>query len=151
MTNEWRRGEYIISTDKQRLDLTTIHAFLSTSYWAEGIPLETVQRAIEHSMAFGLYRDEQQIGFARLVTDYTTFAYVADVFVLEPFRGQGLSKWLLSVMREHPELQGLRRWLLGTKDAHGLYKQFGFTPLWWPERFMEVLVPDIYTRKDITV
>jgi len=147
MINEWRRGEYVISTDKGRLDLDIIHGFLTTSYWAEGIPLETVKRAIEHSFTFGLYRADQQIGFARLVTDYTTFAYLADVFILEAFRKQGLSKWLLTVIMAHPDLQGLRRWLLGTKDAHELYRQFGFTELWWPERFMEVLVPDIYQKK----
>jgi GNAT superfamily N-acetyltransferase len=147
MTNEWQRGEYVISTDKEQLDLDVIHGFLTTSYWAEGIPLETVKRAIEHSFTFGLYQTDQQIGFARLVTDYTTFAYLADVFILEPFRKQGLSKWLLTVIMEHPDLQGLRRWLLGTKDAHELYRQFGFTELWWPERFMEVLVPDIYKKE----
>jgi GNAT superfamily N-acetyltransferase len=147
MINEWKRGEYIISTDKSRLDLNIIHSFLTASYWAEGIPLETVQRAIEHSFTLGVYRADQQVGFARLVTDYTTFAYLADVFILEPFRNQGLSKWLLTVMIEHPDLQGLRRWLLATKDAHELYRQFGFTELRWPERFMEVLVPDIYKKK----
>lgn len=147
MIDEWKRGEYIISTDKSRLDLNVIHGFLTVSYWAEGVPLETVQRSIEHSFTFGVYRADQQIGFARLVTDYTTFAYLADVFILAPFRKQGLSKWLLTVMMEHPDLQGLRRWLLGTKDAHELYRQFGFTELRWPDRFMEVLVPDIYKKK----
>jgi GNAT superfamily N-acetyltransferase len=146
MTHEWQRGAYTISTDNNRLDLLLIHNFLTQSYWAEGIPFETVKRSIEHSLSFGLYRDEQQVGFARLVTDYATFAYLADVFILEPFRGQGLSKWLLEVVMAHPELQGFRRWILGTKDAHGLYRQYGFTELKWPERFMEKLVPDIYTR-----
>jgi GNAT superfamily N-acetyltransferase len=146
MTHEWRRGAYTISTDNNRLDLLLIHNFLTQSYWAEGIPFETVKRSIDHSLSFGLYRDEQQVGFARLVTDYATFAYLADVFILEPFRGQGLSKWLLKVVMAHPELQGFRRWILGTKDAHGLYQQYGFTGLKWPERFMEKLVPDIYTR-----
>ncbi len=144
--HEWQRGAYTISTDNNRLDLFLIHNFLTQSYWAEGIPFETVKRSIEHSLSFGLYRDEQQVGFARLVTDYATFAYLADVFILEPFRGLGLSKWLLEVMMAHPELQGFRRWILGTKDAHGLYQQYGFTGLKWPERFMEKLVPDIYTR-----
>jgi GNAT superfamily N-acetyltransferase len=145
--HEWQRGGYTISTDNNRLDLLLIHNFLTQSYWAEGIPFETVKRSIEHSLSFGLYRDEQQVGFARLVTDYATFAYLADVFILEPFRGQGLSKWLLQVMMAHPKLQGFRRWILGTKDAHGLYQQYGFTRLKWPERFMEKLVPDIYTRE----
>ncbi len=148
MTCEWRRGDYLISTDKNRLDLAVIHDFLTKSYWAEGIPLETVKRAIEHSLSFGVYRDDQQVGFARLVTDYATFAYLADVFILEPFRGQGLSKWLLEVVMAHPDLQGFRRWILGTKDAHGLYQQFGFTELRWPERFMEKLVPDIYNTEN---
>jgi GNAT superfamily N-acetyltransferase len=147
MMQEWQRDPYLISTDNQRLDLATIHRFLTEdSYWAEGIPLETVERAIEHSLNFGLYKQDQQIGFARVVTDYATFAYLADVFVLEPFRGQGLSKWLLDVITTHPQLQGLRRWLLGTKDAHGLYHQFGFTDLVAPERHMERLVPDIYKK-----
>lgn len=148
MTYEWRRGAYTISTDNDRLDLPLIHGFLTKSYWAEGIPFETVKRSIEHSLSFGIYRDGQQMGFARLVTDYATFAYVADVFILEPFRGQGLSKWLLEIMMAHPDLQGFRRWILGTKDAHGLYRQYGFTELKWSERFMEKLVPDIYTRNE---
>ncbi len=148
MTYEWRRGAYMISTDNDRLDLSLIHSFLTKSYWAEGIPFETVKRSIERSLSFGIYRDGQQVGFARLVTDYATFAYVADVFILEPFRGQGLSKWLLEIMMTHPDLQGFRRWILGTKDAHGLYRQYGFTELKWPERFMEKLVPDVYTRNE---
>ena len=146
MTHEWQRDAYTISTDNNRLDLLLIHNFLTHSYWAEGIPFETVKRSIERALSFGLYRDELQVGFARLVTDYATFAYLADVFILKSFRGQGLSKWLLEVVMAHPELQGFRRWILGTKDAHGLYRQYGFTELKWPERFMEKLVPDIYTR-----
>jgi len=146
MTTEWRQGIYLISTDKMLLDLDVIHGFLVSSYWAKDIPLQTVKRSLEHSLPFGMYCEGQQIGFARLVTDYATFAYLADVFILEPFRGHGLSKWLLEVILAHEELQGLRRWLLGTKDAHGLYQQFGFTPLKWPERFMEKLELDIYTK-----
>ena len=146
MTHEWQRGAYTISTDNNRLDMSLIHNFLTQSYWAKGIPFETVKRSIEHSLSFGLYQNQQQVGFARLVTDYATFAYLADVFILEPFRNQGLSKWLLEVVMAHPELQGFRRWILGTKDAHGLYRQYGFTELKWPERFMERLVPDIYMR-----
>ena len=121
MVHEWRRGEYLISTDKNWLDLTLIHSFLTTSYWAAGIPLEVVRRSIEHSLSFGLYKEDQQIGYARVITDYATFAYLGDVFILEPFRGQGLSKWLMEVVVTHPELQGFRRWILLTKDAHGLY------------------------------
>jgi len=137
MVHEWRRGEYLISTDSSRLDLTVIHDFLTRSYWAAGIPLEVVKRSIDHSLSFGLYREDQHIGYARVITDYATFAYVGDVFILEPFRGQGLSKWLMEVVVQHPELQGFRRWVLLTRDAHGLYKQFGFTEVKAPERYME--------------
>ncbi len=146
MVHEWRRGEYLISTDQERLDLATIHGFLTTSYWAAGVPIEIVKRSIEHSLNFGLFQDDRQVGFARVITDYATFAYLADVFVLEPFRGQGLSKWLMQVIIAHPELQGLRRWMLFTRDAHGLYKQVGYTPLANSERAMERLFPDIYRK-----
>ena len=147
MTHEWRRGEYLISTDNSRLDLTLIHNFLRTSYWAAGIPLEVVRRSIEHSLSFGLYKEDQQIGYARVITDYATFAYLGDVFILEPFRGQGLSKWLMEVVVTHPELQGFRRWLLLTKDAHGLYKKVDFTGVATPERYMERFFPDVYEGK----
>ena len=147
MTHEWRRGEYLISTDKSRLDLTLIHNFLRTSYWAAGIPLEVVRRSIEHSLSFGLYKEDQQIGYARVITDYATFAYLGDVFILEPFRGQGLSKWLMEVIVTHPELQGFRRWILLTKDAHGLYKKVDFTEVKTPERYMERFFPDVYEGK----
>ena len=147
MTHEWRRGEYLISTDKSRLDLTFIHNFLTTSYWAAGIPLEVVRRSIEHSLSFGLYKEDQQIGYARVITDYATFAYLGDVFILEPFRGQGLSKWLMEVIVTHPELQDFRRWILLTKDAHGLYKKVDFTEVKTPERYMERFFPDVYERK----
>ena len=147
MVHEWRRAEYLISTDKSRLDLTLIHNFLRTSYWAAGIPLEVVRRSIEHSLSFGLYREDQQIGYARVITDYATFAYLGDVFILEPFRGQGLSKWLMEVVVTHPELQGFRRWILLTKDAHGLYKKVDFTGVATPERYMERFFPDVYEGK----
>jgi len=147
MVHEWRRGEYLISTDKRRLDLTLIHNFLTTSYWAAGIPLEVVRRSIEHSLSFGLYREDQQIGYARVITDYATFAYLGDVFILEPFRGQGLSKWLMEVVVTHPDLQGFRRWILLTKDAHGLYKKVDFTGVATPERYMERFFPDVYEGK----
>ncbi len=137
MTQEWRRGEYLISTDKRRLDLPVIHNFLTTSYWAAGIPIETVKKSIEHSLAFGVYREDQQVGFARVITDYATFAYIGDVFILEAFRGQGLSKWLMEVIAAHPGLQGLRRWVLLTRDAHELYRKTGFTEPKNPERYME--------------
>jgi GNAT superfamily N-acetyltransferase len=147
MNHEWRRGQYLISTDKSRLDLTLIHNFLTTSYWAAGIPLEVVRRSIEHSLSFGLYKEDQQIGYARVITDYATFAYLGDVFILEPFRGQGLSKWLMEVIVTHPELQGFRRWILLTKDAHGLYKKVGFTEVKTPERYMERFFLDVYEGK----
>ncbi len=144
MVHEWRRGEYLISTDRDHLDIATIHGFLTTSYWAAGVSIEIVKRSIEHSLNFGLFQDDRQVGFARVITDYATFVYLADVFVLEPFRGRGLSKWLMQVIIAHPELQGLRRWMLFTRDAHGLYKQVGYTPLANPERCMERYFPDIY-------
>ena len=144
MTHEWRRGEYLISTDKSRLDLTLIHNFLTKSYWAAGIPLEVVRRSIEHSLSFGLYIEDQQIGYARVITDYATFAYLGDVFILEPFRGQGLSKWLMEVVVTHPGLQGFRRWILLTQDAHGLYKKVGFIEVKTPERYMERFFPGVY-------
>jgi GNAT superfamily N-acetyltransferase len=147
MVHEWRRGEYLISTDKSRLDLTLIHNFLRTSYWAAGIPLEVVRRSIEHSLSFGLYKEDRQIGYARVITDYATFAYLGDVFILEPFRRQGLSKWLMEVVVTHPELQGFRRWILLTKDAHGLYKKVGFTEVKTPERYMERFFLDVYEGK----
>ncbi len=147
MTQEWRRGAYLISTDKSRLDIQVIHDFLTHAYWSEGVPIEIVRRAIEHSLTFGMYHNEQQVGLARVVTDTATFAYLADVFILAPFRGQGLGVWLMEVVMAHPDVQGLRRWLLATKDAHTLYQKVGFTPLQNPDRFMEKLVPDIYRQK----
>ena len=144
--NEWQRGEYTISTDRERLDLTVIHSFLVTSYWAKDIPIETLHRAIEHSLPFGLYKGTQQAGFARVVTDYATFAYLSDIFILELFRGKGLGQWLIEVVVAHAELQGLRRLLLATRDAHELYRKVGFTALNAPERFMEIWDPDVYAR-----
>ena len=144
---EWKRGEYTISTDNNRLDIRIIHDFISNqSYWAQGRPIQTVQRSLDNSLNFGLYKNNQQIGFARVVTDYATFAWIADVFVLPEYRGQGLSKWLVEVILSHPELQGLRRWMLLTADAHGLYSQNGFKALKWPERWMEKHDPDVYAR-----
>ena len=126
MIREWTRGEYTISTDRGRLDLDVIHGFLMRSYWAAGRPRERVAQAIEHSLPFGLYHREVQIGFARVVTDYVVIAFLADVFVLEEHRGQGLGRWLVEVVTGLPELQSVRRWLLGTRDAHELYRKFGF-------------------------
>lgn len=148
MTHEWHQGEYTISTDRSRIDLQVVHAFLTTSYWAKGIPMETVKRSIEHSLNFGLYKGDQQIGFARIISDLTTFAYLGDVFILDSFRGQGLSKWLMEVIVNHPDLQGLRRWSLATRDAHGLYRQFGFTELSHPEFMMQRHFPNVYVQSN---
>lgn len=136
--SEWRRGEFLISTDQQKLQLDLIHDFLSNrSYWALQRSLDVVARALENSLSFGLYKGEHQVGFARVVTDYATFAWLADVFIVEEERGQGLSKWLLEVIFSHPHLQGFRRWVLVTRDAHELYRQFGFKELENPTRWME--------------
>lgn len=143
---DWTRSAYTISTDPTRLDLETIHAFLANSYWAKGIPREVLDRAIANSLSFGLYEGDRQVGFARVVTDKATYAYLADVFVLESHRGKGLGKWLVEVILGHPELSGLRRWGLVTRDAHGLYSRNGFAPLAHPERHMEISYPDIYER-----
>jgi GNAT superfamily N-acetyltransferase len=142
---EQLQGEFLISTDRSRLDLTVIHGFLSNCYWAKGIPLEVVARSIEHSLCFGLYESSgAQIGFARVISDFATLAYLGDVFVLESHRGRGLSKWLMECLIKHPELRNLRRWILLTRDAHGLYSQFGFTPVQAPERYMELHRPSVY-------
>jgi GNAT superfamily N-acetyltransferase len=147
-TLEVHRGDYLISTDPSELDFDVIHDYLSQhSYWATGIPKEIVRRALENSLNFGLYLNGQQIGLVRVVSDYATFAYVGDVFILPEARGWGLSKWLLSVMMAHPSLQGLRRWSLATADAHTLYSRYGFTTLHNPERHMEKFDPEIYSRQ----
>jgi GNAT superfamily N-acetyltransferase len=139
------RGEYSISTDRQRLDVTLIHEFLSRSYWSPGIPRGVVERGIDNSLCFGIYHRVQQVGFARVITDRASFAYLADVFVVEAHRGKGLGKWLLETILGHQDLQGLRRFLLATRDAHFLYRQFGFTSLAEPARLMEIHRPDAYT------
>jgi len=137
---------YEISTDSAHLDVDAIHAFLTRSYWSPGIPRATVARAIANSLCFGVFWQGQQVGFARVVTDRTTFAYLCDVYVLEAHRGHGLAKQLMDRVMKHPDLQGLRRMMLATLDAHGLYAQFGFTALGAPDRIMEVLKPDIYSK-----
>ena len=139
-----RRGADEVSTARARLDVDAIHAFLTRSYWSPGIPRETVVRALDGSLNFGLYRDGPQIGFLRAVTDGATFAYIADVFVLQDFRGAGLATWLVATAQAHPALQGLRRWLLATRDAHAIYAACGFASLARPERFMEITRPDLY-------
>ncbi len=136
---------YKISSEKNDMDINVIHGYLTESYWAKGIPVVTMKKAISNSLCFGVFlASGEQVGFARLVTDSATFAYLADVFILEPHQGKGLSKWLIKTIVEHPDLQGLRRIALATKDAHGLYQQFGFTPLTVPELFMEKHTPDVY-------
>lgn len=136
-----------LSTDSAGMDVDAIHAYLSgESYWARGIPRETVARSIRNSLCFGVFDGDAQVAFARVVTDRATFAYLCDVYVLPAYRGRGISKWMMEAVFAHPELQGLRRWSLATQDAHGLYAQFGFTPLARPERFMERTDPDVYTR-----
>jgi len=140
-----RKGEYEIDTDKRRLDLAAIHRFLSQeAYWAKSRTLEQTLTAIENSLCFGLYHGREQVGLARVVTDRATFAYIGDVYVLDGHRGRGLSKWLMQMIVEQPDMQNLRRWLLATKDAHGLYAQYGFGTLVHPERWMERTVPDAY-------
>lgn len=144
---EHRHGNYLISDDPARLDATAIHAYLSHSYWAEGIPVETVERSLRNSLCLGVYdADGAQIGLARFVTDYATFCYVCDVYILESHRRTGLGKALLKVASAHPRLQGLRRWNLVTRDAHGLYRGFGFKPVANPDRYMEKLDPHLYRR-----
>jgi len=147
---EYRRGEFLISTDPARLDLDVIHEFLTNCYWAKGIPRNVVARSIEHALCFGVYDGSgAQVGFARVVSDFATVAYLGDVFVLELHRGRGLGKWLMECIMQHPALQDLRRWILLTRDAHGLYSQFGFTPVKAPERYMELHHADVYeTRKN---
>lgn len=134
----WRRGDYEISTDPARLDLELVHRFLSEeAYWSPGVAREVVVRSIECSLPFGLYRSDEQVGFARVVTDYATFAWLADVFVLDGHRGRGLGKWLVETVLAHPDLSTLRRWLLATADAHELYTRFGFGPA-DPQRFLVI-------------
>ena len=140
------RGEYELSDERARLDVDAIHAFLTSAYWSPGIPRETVARALANSLAFALYHGATTIGFARFVTDRATFAYLADVFVVPGHRGQGLATWLVGTALTHPDLSGLRRVLLATRDRHKLYARFGFAPLARPERFMEIHDPDVYQR-----
>ncbi len=165
---ESRRGEFLISTDPARLDLDVIHEFLTNCYWAKGIPREVVARSVEHSLCFGVYDGTgektlslakgarhgapgfAQVGFARIVSDFATVAYLGDVFVLESHRGHGLGKWLMECIMRHTALQNLRRWILLTRDAHGLSSQFGFTPVKAPERYRELHRADVYETRKIT-
>lgn len=147
---EAERDGFSISTDPARLDLDAVHAYISRSYWAAGIPLDVLERAVRGSWCFGLYEGGRQIGFARVVTDRATYAYLADVYVLEAYQGRGLGTWLVSVIMAAPDLQGLRRFALATRDAHGLYAKFGFAPLAAPDRHMEIARPNVYleSRRD---
>jgi GNAT superfamily N-acetyltransferase len=170
MHREARRAEFLVSTDPALIDLDLVHRVLTNIYWSEGIPKDTVRRGIEGSITFGVYdlsrahtaecgrgrergcgsgRDPaagEQVGFARVITDKATFAYLSDVFIVEAYRGRGLSKWLVEVILAHPDLQGLRRFCLLTRDAHGLYERYGFKPLEDPERYMEIWDRDVYRR-----
>ncbi len=140
------KNGYCISTEKARLDIKAIHDFLSTqAYWSLNIPLSRVEEAVAHSLNFGLYVKEQQVGYARVISDFASVAYLGDVYVLPDYRGRGLSKWLMQTIMEYPELQGLRRWILSTADAHGLYKQFGWKPVAYPDRWMELHNKEVYS------
>jgi GNAT superfamily N-acetyltransferase len=143
---EVERDGYTVSTDPGRLDLAAVHRFLSTSYWSPGLTFEVLTRAVAGSLCFGLYHDSEQVGFARVITDRATFAYLCDVYVVESHRRRGLGRWLMEVVTRHPSLQGLRRFVLVTRDAHALYEQFGFRPLARPEGYMEIHRPDVYVQ-----
>lgn len=141
-----KKNKYVISTNKSLLQVDVIHGFLSNCYWAKDIPKSIVKKTLKNSLCFGVYDHGRQVGFARIVSDYATFAYLADVFILEEYRGQGLSKQLMKTIIGHPKLQGLRRWMLATRDAHGLYKQFGFEAVKNTDRLMEITDLDIYRK-----
>jgi len=142
----WRRSDYEISTDRARLDIDVIHGFLTTSYWSRGVSREVVARSIAGSLCFGLFHAGQQVGFARVITDYATLGDLADVFVLPEHRGRGLGVWLVETIMSHPSLQGFRVWRLGTRDAHGLYAKVGFRVPEHPERLMEIVDPSVYAE-----
>jgi GNAT superfamily N-acetyltransferase len=146
-TEEHRKGNYIISTDKSKLDISVVHGFLSTSYWSEDIPIQIVKKAIENSLCFGIYNGNKQVGFARVISDYSTFAYLADVFIIKEERGKGLSKWLMECVLKHYQLQGLRNFCLLTRDAHSLYERYGFKNLLKPQNFMAKKVDNFYKKK----
>ena len=147
---EQHRGDYCVSTDPDRLDLSAVHDYLSKSYWSLGIPKEVVQRAMAGSICFGLFHKDLQVGFARVITDRATFAYLCDVYVLDTYQRQGLGQWLMEFVTNHPDLQGLRRFVLVTRDAHRLYDRFGFLPLARPEGYMELHQPNVYSIDSVT-
>lgn len=145
MQNEWQHGEFTVNTDRNRLHVNVIHKYLSEeSYWATERTYEQTATAIKNSLPFGVYKGETQVGFARVVTDYATFAYLGDVFILPEYQGKGLGKFLMKTILEHPDLQNFRRWILATKDAHALYEKFEFSALRHPERWMEKTAPNAY-------
>jgi GNAT superfamily N-acetyltransferase len=147
MPHELQHNGYLVSDDPARIDVNAVHAFLATSYWAEGIPLETVERSLKNSLCFGAYTEaREQVGLARVISDYATFAWLADVYILDAHRGHGLSKALMRAVVSHPCLQGLRRFQLVTRDAHNLYAQFGFAPLAHPARHMEKCISALYLK-----
>ena len=148
MSEIWVHGEYTITTDSAHVNIDVVHCYLNEeSYWAKDIPREVVARSIAHSICFSVLHEKNQIGFARVTTDRATVAYLGDVFILRAHRGHGLSKWLMECVSAHADLQGLRRWMLATADAHGLYAQFGFTPLKALERWMEKHDALVYARQ----
>ena len=149
---EFKKGIYTVSTNYSKLDLSVVHGYLSRSYWAEDIPFEIVKKGAEHSLCFGVYKENKQIGFARVISDYTTFAYLADVFILEEEQGKGLSKWLMECILKHKQLQGLRNFCLLTRDAQTLYDKFGFKNLEKPQNFMAIKTDNFYkkSKSDIT-
>lgn len=145
MTYERTHESFLLSTDPAKIDLPTVHRYLSeSSYWAKNIPFDVFRTSVQNALCFGIYENGRQAGFARVITDRATFGYIGDVFILDAYRGRGLSKWLMQCILEHPELQGFRRWILATADAHGLYAQSGFNPLAKPDRWMELHNPNVY-------
>lgn len=142
----WEKDGYWISDNIDDIDINSAHRFLTNAYWCKGIPRDVVERSFRRSACFGVFFKDSMVGFGRVVTDYATFGYLADVYILEPHRGKGLAEWLVQTILAHPELQGLRRWLLATKSAHALYSKFGFVPLNKPEMFMEILDPEVYSK-----
>jgi len=141
---QWARDEFLISTDRSRLDLDMVHRYLAQSYWAAGMPRSVLERAVENSLTFGIYHGPRQVGFARAISDLATYAYLSDVFVIEDYRKRGLSKWLMECVLEHPDLQGLRRFALFTRDAQGLYERYGFAPARGASTYLERWAPNVY-------
>ena len=141
---DWTRDEFVVSTDRARIDVEVVHGYLRGSYWAAGMPREVLERGIENSLCFGVYTGRQQVGFARVITDCATYAYLSDVFILEAYRGRGLSKWLMECVLAHPDLQGLRRFALFTRDASGLYERYGFGPARGKSVYLERWAPNVY-------